>query len=635
MTATLPHHRALVAAARRLMEAVCRWAGTEEEARREFPFLERWTEGQPEPWEEILADPSPLSALARAGDLGPDHLTALSLVGLVEEDARFGLVWEGLHASPTQRRPTRGALSLWWPELRGPARDLEELGVLVARGDELSPGEAPLSVPAPLWDALRGDRNRRPTPWARYRPPEELPELGALRLPPAVREQLSRLPPGVTRIVRGPSHNGRFTLLSALARSEGRGVLEVELAGADEGRFGLLGPLATALGASIVLRVSAGAGEIVRLPALQACDSPVGVVAGMHGGVSGPLAERAVTLRLPLPDAASRAEHWADTGAPLLDLPAVARRFRLSSGNLRRAAPLAVQEAALEGRAQVEVPDVQRATRALARAAMETLATPLEPVSGWTRLAVPETTAAELRGLETRCRHRERLCQAAGAGFQGTLTPGVRALFTGASGTGKTLAARLLAGALDMDLYRLDLSAVVNKYIGETEKSLNQVLTRAEELDLVLLIDEVDALMTKRTQVASSNDRYANLETNYLLQRLDSFEGVLLVTTNAADRIDPAFQRRMDVVVDFTAPDSAERRRIWEIHLPVDHALDEASLLELSERCRLTGGQIRNAALHATLLGLDQGGGPGRALVWEAVAREYRKHGAPCPLRRA
>ena len=306
MTATLPHHRALVAAARRLMEAVCRWAGTEEEARREFPFLERWIEGQPEPWEEILAAPSPLSALARAGDLGPDHLTALSLVGLVEEDARFGLVWEGLHASPTQRRPTRGALSLWWPELRGAARELEELGVLVARADELSPGEAPLAVPAALWDALRGDRNRRPTPWARYRPPEELPELGALRLPPAVREQLSRLPPGVTRIVRGPSHNGRFTLLSALARSEGRGVLEVELAGADEGRFGLLGPLATALGASIVLRVSAGAGEIVRLPALQACDSPVGVIAGMHGGVSGPLAERAVALRLPLPDAWSR-----------------------------------------------------------------------------------------------------------------------------------------------------------------------------------------------------------------------------------------------------------------------------------------------------------------------------------------
>ena len=129
-----------------------------------------------------------------------------------------------------------------------------------------------------------------------------------------------------------------------------------------------------------------------------------------------------------------------------------------------------------------------------------------------------------------------------GPALASRLTPGVRALFTGPSGTGKSMAAGLLASALQMDLYRLDLSAVVNKYIGETEKNLNQIFTLAEELDVVLLIDEGDSLMTRRTDVQTSNDRYANLETNYLLQRVESYDGILIVTTNAADRIDGAFQ---------------------------------------------------------------------------------------------
>src|SRR5207248_2214342 len=146
-----------------------------------------------------------------------------------------------------------------------------------------------------------------------------------------------------------------------------------------------------------------------------------------------------------------------------------------------------------------------------------------------------------------------------GRALSGQLTPGVRALFSGPSGTGKTLAARLLAGRLGMDLYRLDLSAVVNKYIGETEKNLNRAFTLAEELDVILLLDEGDALLTQRTAVQTSNDRYANLETNYLLQRLEAFEGILIVTTNAGDRIDAAFQRRVDVVVEFRTPDAAER----------------------------------------------------------------------------
>jgi SpoVK/Ycf46/Vps4 family AAA+-type ATPase len=133
--------------------------------------------------------------------------------------------------------------------------------------------------------------------------------------------------------------------------------------------------------------------------------------------------------------------------------------------------------------------------------------------------------------------------------------------------------------------------------------------------------------------VQTSNDRYANLETNYLLQRIESFEGILIVTTNAGDRIDSAFQRRMDVVIDFSPPDPRERWAIWQLHLPANHSIDHSSLEEVAGRCALTGGQIRNAALHASLLALNNGGSLTTDYLVEAVRREYRKSGGVCPLR--
>jgi len=211
---------------------------------------------------------------------------------------------------------------------------------------------------------------------------------------------------------------------------------------------------------------------------------------------------------------------------------------------------------------------------------------------------------------------------------------GVRALLNGPSGTGKTLAARILAAELQTDLYRVDLASVVNKYIGETEKNLSQLLARAEELDVILLIDEGDALMTNRTDVKSANDRYANLETNYLLQRLESYEGIVIVTTNAGNRIDSAFQRRFDMIIDFQPPDAYERLLIWQLHLPTDHRISSERLQELAQHCVLTGGQIRNAALHGALLAVD--GGRGSEMndcdLETAVRREYRKAGASYPL---
>ncbi len=159
------------------------------------------------------------------------------------------------------------------------------------------------------------------------------------------------------------------------------------------------------------------------------------------------------------------------------------------------------------------------------------------------------------------------------------------------------------------------------------------MFTLAEELDVILLLDEGDALLAQRTGVQNSNDRYANLETNFLLQRLEAFEGVVLVTTNAGAHIDTAFQRRIDVVVDFRAPDASERHCLWQLHLPVEHAVDANALAEIASRCQLSGGQIRNAVLHATLLATEAKRTVSTAHVEAAVLREYRKAGGICPLR--
>jgi SpoVK/Ycf46/Vps4 family AAA+-type ATPase len=237
-------------------------------------------------------------------------------------------------------------------------------------------------------------------------------------------------------------------------------------------------------------------------------------------------------------------------------------------------------------------------------------------------------TESELRDLERRCRHRERLAASFDAGFPGGLNRGVRALLEGPSGTGKTLAARVIASQVGLDVFRVDLASVINKYIGETEKNLSRILSRAEDLDVILLLDEGDALLSRRTDIRSSNDRYANLETNYLLQRLETYDGICIVTTNLGAHIDPAFRRRMDVVARFHLPDPEQRLRLWRLHLPRDHVLESATIEEVALRHALSGGQVRNAALYAELSAIGRGGRVERADLLSAIELEHRKSGA-------
>jgi hypothetical protein len=668
------------AAVARVVEQVAQSFETVEAAYEQFPFLEgyndelegrapahlgceeergahAWWQEAIRAWEEGTTETHlPLRALRDAAALDHAAMTLLMCAGLIEEDARFGLLFETMQATPGQHRPNYGLLSAWWRdrqdcrEVRARLRELHELGLVEFTGTDAPRTEWALHAPPLLWDVLRGETRARLAPWARYHSPDALLPLDALILPVELGAQLEIIPALLASgeaqalIVRGPHHNGRRTLAGAVARALGRGVLEIshpdrggaaDANHAPDERWRLAGTLATLLDALPVFVFDIPPGETVELPPLAAYAGALAVVLGKQGGVRGEAAERALTVTLETPTREARRLHWLRAlgthATP--DLELIAERFRLTGGNIRRAATLAVAYAALAGRAGVTVADVRQASRALNRQMLDTLAVRIDTGAGdWSHLAASADVFAELRNLESRCRHREQLPAHVGDALACGLNAGVRALFSGTSGTGKTLAARLLAASLQMDLYRLDLSTVVNKYIGETEKNLNQIFALAEELDVILLLDEGDALLTQRTDVGNANDRYANLETNYLLQRLESFEGIIVVTTNAGDRIDSAFQRRMDVSINFTPPDSTERWAIWQLHLPHSHRVEARLLEEAARRCELTGGQIRNAVLHATSLALEDGGTVASAHFEAAVRREYRKAGAVCPL---
>ena len=602
-------------------------------------------------WEGRSDAHLPLRALRVAG-LAPLELELLLAAGLIEEDPRFGQVFD---PAGRERRPSFGLLLAWWrggddgvdraEAVRHSLLALLRSGLLQVLNPEAPRPEWLLSVPHSLWDGLRGDAPA--LRWLKHVTGDALCRLDTYVASNAVKQRCAVLPallganPDHVLLVRGPLHNGRKTLIGGVARALGKTMLVAEPAVFDdEANWRLLGLLAVLLNALPVVDCDLTPGETKRLAPLPFSSAPLCVATARHGAWSSAEARAMLSIELPLPDPQQRVAHWRSV-LPAQDdtaLQMLAAAARLTSGNVRRVAKTAAGLAALAQRVVLDAGDVQQACRVLQSARLETLATRLPGHGGLHDLAVDTPTRDELEALAARCRFRERLAANTAAVAQGNV--GVRALLAGSSGTGKTLAARLLASSLGKDLYRVDLSAAVNKYLGETEKNLHQAFSAAEELDAVLLLDEGDALMAGRTDIGSSNDRYANLETNFLLQRIESFDGILLVTTNAADRIDKAFSRRMDVVINFRPPDEWRRYDILKLHLAteadaVPDEVDDDWLQQMACRCALTGGQLRNVVSHARLLALQAGGGMHTEHLFAALQREYRKTGGSCPLRPA
>jgi AAA+ superfamily predicted ATPase len=257
-----------------------------------------------------------------------------------------------------------------------------------------------------------------------------------------------------------------------------------------------------------------------------------------------------------------------------------------------------------------------------------TMTTPNVP---WHRVVLPQESAAQLTDAVTRLELEPLVLDEWGLRDRARASRGVRLMFCGPPGTGKSLAAEVIATAAGTDLLVVDVSQIVSKWLGETEKNVSAVCDAAERIQAVLFFDEADAMFAKRTEISDAHDRYANLETSYLLQRLDDFQGLAVLATNLRHNIDAAFLRRMDFVVDFALPDLDCRRELWTLHLPAKVLASDVDIDILARMYPVAGGWIRNAALAAAFLAAETDGHIHQEHLIAAMRREYLKAALPFP----
>ncbi|MFE7765410.1 ATP-binding protein [Streptomyces sp. NPDC057438] len=320
----------------------------------------------------------------------------------------------------------------------------------------------------------------------------------------------------------------------------------------------------------------------------------------------------------------------AGADGPGFDLAATVAPYRLGGDRIERAARAAAGLAAFDG-TRVTADHLRLAARLQSASGLERHARRIRPDVGWDDLVLPDKPLAELRELALRARHRDRVLGDWRLSAGGGRGRGVLGLFAGESGTGKTLSAEVVAAELGLDLYVVQLSSIVDKFVGETEKNLERIFTEADRTDAVLLFDEADAVFGKRSEVKDSHDKYANMESAYLLQRLESFDGIALLTTNLRANIDEAFTRRLDLVVDFPFPDTAQRLALWRHSLAAVPGADDTDPAAVARDFELAGGSIRSAVVTAAYAAAGRGGPVTTTDLREGAEREYRKAGRLVP----
>jgi hypothetical protein len=569
------------------------------------------------------AEEEKLVALANRFALTDGELMTAALCLAVESDPRAARLVAGAQAPVGGSRPLAGfaatlfsALGLDCVALLGGAA--RAIGLL-----QLGPEEAPLTerslhIPLALVAALGGC-------WSA---PDGIRKLaGAATALPARLVDEAR--------VRA----------AGLGAARGASVLAIRSPCAREGEA-LAGEVAAALGLACVdmgeqqpgahsgwlaasaslpvLRRPLGPGERGRIEAPGPYSGPILVLTGSEGLIEAPVPVG--EWHVAIPGEAERAALWHAAGLDLATAGRAARAYRQGAGRI----------AEIAGRMQsaADEPDPwQRLTQAVEQGAgqLDMLARRSPGRVEREDLVIPGPLGAGLDLLVDRIRLRNRLADDLGPSLRARYRPGVRALFTGESGTGKTLAAHWLARRTGLPLYRVDLAAMTSKWIGETEKNLSTVLDAAQHADVVLFFDEADSLFGARTEVGDSHDRFANAQTNYLLQRIEDFDGVAILATNSRDRFDPAFVRRLDSILEFPLPDAVARRALWHAHLGSGHDLDQRAIDALSVAVDLAGGHIRNIVLSASV----RAGRAGRTIGYDDVAaaacEEYGKLGRSPP----
>jgi hypothetical protein len=325
-------------------------------------------------------------------------------------------------------------------------------------------------------------------------------------------------------------------------------------------------------------------------------------------------------------------ESCAGTAAPAdgCDWSALASKFRFTPGQIRdalaAARSLALRRAPHDPR--ITAADIHAACRAQSSTELGALACKVEPAYSWPDIVLPPDQTAQLRELCDQAKHRCVVFDEWGFARRLSIGKGLAALFSGPPGTGKTMAAEVIAGELGLDLYKVDLSQVVSKYIGETEKNLHHIFDEARASSAILFFDEADALFGKRSEVKDAHDRYANIEIGYLLQEMETYEGIAILATNLRQNMDEAFVRRLQVIVEFPFPDEEHRKSIWEVIFPAEAPLaDDVDFGLLAREANLAGGNIKNIALAAAFYAAAAGGPVGMRHLVAATRREYQKLG--------
>lgn len=618
-----------------------------------------------------ITDGSTAAWIAQTFELSTFELDVLLIALAPEYDLRYERLYAYLQDDVTRKRPTVDlALGLltYSPRERLEGRAVFAADAPLRRHAVVHLHSDPQQSHPPLLaqyvkpDAqimrfLLGDLglDERLLPYARLQTPKQ--SLEESHVDKQTRARLSSLAESMRQgrqhlWLHGPAGIGKNKVATALAGTLGGPLLALDARGINptdaERTLNLAMREAWLRGALLYVAAAdtwiADAAVADRL-AERLTESPCSVVFG--GEQAAPPTWRAhlANIELPTPDAPLRARCWraalAAHGRQLdpAGLQSLANLFRLAPAQIEAAAADAVLRAGPCAEPSVNITALfdigmdycAAAAREQSRHLLAGLAERIDARATWDDIVLPDDALAQLRELCQRVEYRERVMHDWGFARRSSRGLGTAALFAGPSGTGKTMAAEVVANALGLDLYRIDLAGVVSKYIGETEKNLDKIFAAAE--NDILFFDEADALFGKRSEVRDSHDRYANLEISYLLQKMEQYPGITILATNLRQNLDDAFVRRLAFIVQFPFPDEAMRRRIWAGVWPADIPRSEdVDLDDLSRQYKLSGGNIRNIALAASFIAADEGRVVTSKALLQAARREFQKLGKALPV---
>ena len=519
----------------------------------------------------------------------------------------------------------------------------------LVRHDGATPLFAALSIDPVLVDRICGRDDATPTDVSTLRHTNRT--LDELCIPATLKRELvlalaeprSRDAP-IRIVLRGRRGAGRHSLVAALAARIDHRVAEIDVHRLPRAPKLLASGLRTELTRALLRRAvpvvsgletidaADAEGQDLIKQTVRAHPGPIVIRAAPEGAL--PIETGYVSFTLPSLTESERAAFWAAAlvraNLPVADVDALAQPFRIGPGVIERVIGEVVTR-----RTHLGTDPGDDVGQMILEAARQHIAIRLGNVAArvtrlarWEQVSLADDVLDSLKEFIARTRHRRTVYDRWGFDAKMTTSRGLSALFYGPPGTGKSMVAGLIARELGLELYRVDLARVVSKWIGETEKNLAEIFDAAEDGQVIILFDEADSLFAKRTEVKSSVDRYANLEVNYLLQRLDSFEGICILTTNLEGSVDQAFKRRMSLRLQFPFPDEEMRARLWAAHVPADTpTLGDFDYADLARRFPLSGGYIRNSVLRAAFLAAQETRPLSQDHLLRAIQLEYRELG--------